>query len=129
VTNRNSMGKFNPDNDDQIIQNLPGAVGGLWGVPAFWNNYVYFGGMGDNIKTFAFDPVAGLLSTTPVSNTLTFFNYPGTTPSVSANGATNGIVWALQTEKNPEVLHAYDATNLSTELYNSTPKFGARQCW
>ncbi len=120
LTNRNRMGKFNPDNDDQIIQNLPGAVGGVWGMPAFWNNNVYFGGVGDNLKMFSFDPVAGLLSTTPVSNTLTFFNYPGTTPSISANGTSNGIVWALQTSGNPAVLHAYNATTLSTEIYNTT---------
>jgi hypothetical protein len=120
LTNRNRMGKFNPNDDSQIIQNLPGAVGGMWGMPAFWNNKVYFGGVGDNLKMFSFDPVAGLLSTTPVSNTLTFFNYPGTTPSISANGATNGIVWALQTDHNPAVLHAYDATHLSTEFYNTT---------
>ena len=120
LTNRNRMGKFNPNDDSQIIQNLPGAVGGMWGMPAFWNNNVYFGGVGDNLKMFSFDPVAGLLSTTPVSNTLTFFNYPGTTPSISANGATNGIVWALQTDHSPAVLHAYDATQLSTEFYNTT---------
>ncbi len=120
LTNRNNMGKFNPNNDDQIFQNLPGAVGGMWGMPAFWNNNVYFGGVGDNLKMFSLDPVAGLLSTTPVSNTGTFFGYPGTTPSISANGASNGIVWALQTDGNPAKLHAYDATNLSTELYNTT---------
>jgi len=120
LTNRNNLGKFNANNDDQIIQNLPGAVGGMWGMPAFWNNNVYFGGVGDNIKMFRFDPAAGLLSTTPVSNTTVFFNYPGTTPSISANGTTNGIVWALETDGNPEVLRAFDATNLATELYNST---------
>lgn len=124
VTNRNGLGKFNPNNDNQIIQNLPGAVGGMWGMPAFWNNNVYFGGVGDNLKAFSRDSVTGLLSTTPTSNTLTFFNYPGTTPSISANGTTNGIVWALQTDHNPEVLHAYDATHLSTELYNSSQNVG-----
>ncbi len=120
LTNRNGMGKFNPNDDSQIVQNLPGAVGGMWSMPAFWNNNIYFGGVGDNIKMFSFDPVAGLLSTTPVSNTGTFYGYPGTTPSVSANGSANGILWALQTDQNPEVLHAYDATDLSHELYNST---------
>lgn len=120
LTNRNHMGHFNAADDSQIFQNLPGAVGGMWGMPAFWNNNVYFGGVSDNLKMFSFGPVAGLLSTTPVSNTGTFFNYPGTTPSISANGTSNGIAWALQTDHNPEVLHAYDATNLSTELYNTT---------
>ena len=119
VTNRSKLGKFNSFNDSQIIQNLPGAVGGMWGMPAFWNNNVYFGGVGDNLKMFSFNPVAGILSTTPVSNTSTFYNYPGTTPSISANGASNGIVWAIQSDSNPAVLHAYDATNLHTELYNT----------
>jgi hypothetical protein len=88
-------------------------------MPAFWNNTVYFGGVGDNLKAFSFDPATGMLSTTPVGNTGTFFNYPGATPAVSANGTTNAIVWAIQTDQNPEVLHAYDATNLSTELFNT----------
>jgi len=120
LTSRNKMGKYNPNDDSQIIQNLPGAVGGSWGMPAFWNNNVYFGGVSDNLKMFSFDPNAGLLSTTPASNTGTFFNYPGTTPSISSNGTSNGIVWALQTDHNPAVLHAYNATNLSSELYNTT---------
>lgn len=120
LTSRTRMGHFNAADDNQIYQNLPGAVGGMWGMPAFWNNNVYFGGVGDNLKMFSFDAVAGLLSTGPVSNTGTFFDYPGTTPSISANGTSNGIVWALQTDRNPQVLHAYDATNLGTEFYNST---------
>ena len=123
LVNRNKLGHFNPNDDSQIVQSLPGAVGGMWAVPAFWNNNVYFGGQGDNMKMFSFDTAAGLLSTTPVSNTSTFFGYPGTTPSLSANGTSNGIAWALQTDRynsnGPEILHAYDATNLSHELYNT----------
>ena len=119
LTKRNRMGKFNPNDDSQIVQNLPGAVGGTWGMPAFWNNNVYFGGIYDNLKMFSFDSNAGRLSTTPVSNTGTFFSYPGTTPSISSNGTSNGIVWAIQSDLTPLVLHAYSATNLSTELYNS----------
>ena len=87
------------------------------------NNGVYFGGVNDNLKLFSFNPATGLLSTTPVSNTSTSFGYPGTTPSISANGASNGIVWSLQTQNyngGSSVLHAYDATNLSHELYNTT---------
>lgn len=124
LVNRNGLGKFNPNDDSQIIQNLPGAVGGTWGMPAYWNQNVYFGGVGDNIKAFSFDRVTGLLSNTPTSNTGTFFGYPGATPSISANGTSNGIVWALQTDHTPEVLHAYDATQLSTELYNTGQNAG-----
>ena len=123
VINRNHMGHFNPNNDNQIVQNLPGAVGGMWAMPAFWNNGVYFGGVNDNLKMFSFNPATGLLSTAPVSNSSTFFGYPGTTPSISANGASNGIVWSLQTQNyngGSAVLHAYDATNLGNELYNTT---------
>ena len=50
--------------------------------------------------------------------------------SVSANQAADGIVWALQTDawstNGPAVLHAYDATNVGTELYNSTQAAGGR---
>lgn len=120
LLNRNRLGHFNPTDDSQLLQSLPGAVGGIWGMPAFWNNNVYFGGVSDNLKMFSMNPANGLLSTTPVSNTNTFFNYPGTTPSISSNGTANGIVWALHAGHNPEVLYAYDATNLSTELYNTT---------
>ena len=53
------------------------------------------------------------------------FGYPSPTPSISANGATNGIVWAMQ-ESNYKnntgqaVLYAYDATNLVNLLYSSS---------
>lgn len=66
---------------------------------------------------------ARLLST-PSSTTSINFTYPGTSPSVSANGTSNGIVWAHE-NTNPAVLHAYDAADLTHELYNSTQQ-GAR---
>jgi len=124
LVNRDHMGHFNPLNNNQIVQSLTGAVGGVWGSPAWWNNSVYFGGIFDYLKQYTFDPVAGKLSLTSVSESSTSFGYPGPTPSISANGNTNGIVWGLQTENysnnGSEILHAYDATNLATELYNST---------
>jgi hypothetical protein len=66
----------------------------------------------------------GLLSTKPVSTARTEFRFPGCTPSISANGTSNGIVWAIEpfvlTDGGPPaVLHAYDANDVSKELYNS----------
>lgn len=127
LVDRDKMGHFNPNNNDQIVQSLAGAVGGLWSVPAWWNNNVYFGGSGDYLKTYAFDPVQGLLSTQSVSESGTFFGYPGPTPSISANGNANGIVWVLQTDDykgGSATLHAYDATDLTRELYNTSQNFG-----
>jgi hypothetical protein len=50
--------------------------------------------------------------------TATSFAYPGTTPSISANGSGAGIVWAVE-NGSTAVLHAYDAADLTRELYNS----------
>jgi hypothetical protein len=78
---------------------------------------------GDNLRAF---PVsAGRLSFTPSSITANQFSYPGATPSISANGMSNGIVWAAE-NSNPAVLHAYDATNLNRELYNSNQAANGR---
>jgi hypothetical protein len=124
VVDRDHMGHFNPNNNNQIVQSLAGAVGGVWGLPAWWNNTVYFGGIFDFVKAFSFDPVKGKLSTHSVSESSNLYGYPGPTPSISANGNSNGILWALQTENynngGSNILHAYDATNLATELYNTT---------
>jgi hypothetical protein len=122
LIDRDHMGHYNPNDNSQIVQSLDRAIGGVWGAPAWWNNNVYFGGSGDYLKLYPFDPVSGLLATSPASESPTFFGYPGPSPSISANGVANGIVWALQTDPYPSgsaILHAYDATNVSTEFYNS----------
>jgi hypothetical protein len=117
VVDRDNMGKFNPNNDSAIYQEIDGVLpGGVWAMPAYFNNTVYYGPVSHPLKAFSISNAK--LSTTPTSQTATSFTYPGTTPSVSANGTSNGIVWALE-NTNPAVLHAYDATNLADELYNS----------
>jgi len=117
LVDRNQMGKFNPLNNSNIYQELPGALsGGEFAMPAYFNNTLYYGAVGDSIKAFQF--ANAKLSTTPSSQTSNKFGYPGTTPSISAAGASNGIVWAVENGRTA-VLHAYDATNLSHELYNS----------
>jgi len=117
IVDRNNLGKFNPNNDNAIYQELDGAVsGGLWSMPAYFNQSVYFGPQGNHLLQFTLSNAK--LSTSPASKSSISFGYPGTTPSVSANGTKNGIVWAIE-HAGTDVLHAYDATNLGTELYNS----------
>jgi hypothetical protein len=115
VVNRDSMGKFNPQNDAAIYQEIDGAIGGVWSMPAYFNSTVYYGAVGDTLKAFLISNAK--LSTTASMQSANSFPYPGTTPAVSANGTTNGIVWAVE-NSSPAVLHAYDATTLQ-ELYNS----------
>jgi hypothetical protein len=122
VVDRGVMGGYSPttNNDVQEV-----ATGGIWGNFAYWNGNVYSGAQYDNLKAFSFNAGgSGLLSTSPTSYSPETFAFPGPTPSVSANGTANGIVWAIETDaygsEGPAVLHAYDATNLATELYNST---------
>ncbi len=118
LVNRDNMGKFNPANDSAIYQELDGALpGGIWSMPAYYNGKVYFGAVGGPIRAFQFSKA--VLSSTPASATSTQFPYPGATPSISANGSTNGILWAVENNSSA-VLHAYLAGNLATELYNTS---------
>jgi hypothetical protein len=115
VVDRDSMGKFNASTD-QIYQEISGQLGGaVFSMPAFFNNTIYYGAVGDVLKAF---PVASArLAVVPSSQSTHRFSYPGTTPSVSANGATNAIVWAI--ENSGAILFAYDAADLTRELYDS----------
>ena len=115
VVDRDNMGKFN-GNQDNIYQQINGQIGGVRSKPAYFNNTVYYGAVSDNLKAF---PITNAkLAGTPSSASAHSFGYPGTTPSVSSSGNTNGIVWAI--ENSGAVLYAYDATNLTRELYNSS---------
>jgi len=116
VVDRDSMGKFNASSNNNY-QTLNGALpGGIWSTPAYFNGTVYFGDVSGTLKAFAIS--SAKLGTAPQSQSATQFIYPGTAPSVSANGTANGIVWAHENAATG-VLHAYDATNLAHELYNS----------
>ncbi len=123
LIDRDRMGHFRTKNNGQIVQDMENAIGGLWATAAWWNNNVYFGGSGDVLRQYTFDSSTGLLSNGAVFVSPTYFGFPGPTPSISANGTNNAIVWALQTDdygSGSATLHAYDATNIGTELYNSS---------
>jgi hypothetical protein len=122
LADRDNMGKFNPPADN-IYQELRSALpGGIFSMPAYFNGRLYYGPVGYNLLAFQFSNAK--LQTTPVSSTGTTFTYPGATPSISANGSADAIVWATE-NTNPAVLHAYDASDMSKELYNSN-QAGAR---
>jgi hypothetical protein len=126
VIDRDAPGKWDPNADHVWKELAPGTLGGgIWGSPAYYNGVVYYGGLNDNLRAL---PIAnGLLATTPSSMSATKFSYPGATPAVSANGASNGIVWVAE-NGTTGALHAYDASNLGNELYNSN-QAGARDQW
>ena len=123
LVNRDNMGKFNASSNNIYQQLTTPLAGGEFGMPAYYNGAIYYGSVGDNVKMFPL--VNAKLQTTPSSKTSITYASPGATPSISANGTTNGIVWVTQ-NTNPAVLHAYDATNLATELYNSSQAANSR---
>jgi hypothetical protein len=131
VANRDSLGLYNPS-DTGIVQEF--AIGGMdYATPAFWQNNLYIAGVGQSLMTFSFTPSLGQFNPTPSSLSAANFGFPGATPSVSSNGTNNGIVWALDTSQyctpqspgcSASVLHAYDATNVQNELWNSNQVTG-----
>ena len=123
VVDQANLGKFNPSTN-AIYQDMAGAVsGGVFSSPAWFNGVLYYGDVGHTLKAFSF--VNGLFQATPTSHSAHSFPYPGTTPSISSNGTSNAIVWAAE-NTGTAVLHAYDAGNLATELYNSNQAAGGR---
>ncbi|HEV2221485.1 MAG TPA: hypothetical protein VGR84_00615 [Candidatus Acidoferrales bacterium] len=126
VVNRDSMGKFNPNNDGSIYQAVPrtgnddseglGGTGGVFAAPAYFNHMLYYGAVDDSLRAFK---IANARVVSPAaSKTAVSFGYPGTTPSISANGTKDAIVWAVE-NNSPAVLHAYQANDLTRELYDS----------
>jgi hypothetical protein len=126
VVNRDSMGKWN-SSSNQIYQEIKGALGGgVFSMPAYFDGTVYYGASGDSLKAFSISNAR--LSSTPASRSGRTFGYPGTTPGISASGAATAILWAVE-NANPAVLHAYDARDLSRELYNSNQAAAGRDAF
>ncbi|HSU57535.1 MAG TPA: chitobiase/beta-hexosaminidase C-terminal domain-containing protein, partial [Candidatus Dormibacteraeota bacterium] len=122
LLDRDNLGRFNSNADTQIVQSVAGQLHNSFCTPAYFNQQIYYQCIGDTLKAFAI--TNGVLSTTPISQTANTIGFPGASPVVSASGTNNGIVWVLQNDTassgGPAVLHAYNATNLALELYNSS---------
>jgi len=118
VVDRDNMGKFSPT-QNSIWQQVDGALGGdVRSSPAYFNGNLYYGANGAKLKSFSVTNAK--ISTTATSQSAATFGYPGTSPVISANGTASAIVWAHENKSGAAVLHAYDASNLATELYNNT---------
>lgn len=139
VINRDDMGKFK--SSDASVQEF--SLGGAsFSTPGFWNNTAYF--FGTNFtgtlagQSFAFDTGSGKFNTTATHQTPSNFGFAGATPSISASSPnTDGILWAIDTgaygtsdtgasAAGPAIVHAFDASNISTELWNSSQAAGGR---
>ncbi len=125
VLNGDSMGGLGDANARQEF-----TVGNaILATSAFWNNNLYVAGIRLPLASYSFNSSTNLFNTSIASQSPTSFGFPGSTPSVSSLGPSNGVVWALDNSTyctnqspscGPAVLHAYDAINLANELWNST---------
>lgn len=116
ILDRESMGKFHPGGDRAFERNI-WAMGGMeFGAPLYFDGTIYYGAYKDNLRAFRF--LNATLPRLPSSATSKKFDYPGTTPSISAHGDADGIVWTVENSV-PAVLHAYRSDDLAVELYNS----------
>src|SRR5215831_17913455 len=134
VVNGDSMGGFNDtaNNNLETVRIGTQQYNNIFSTPAYWNGNVYFHCNQDVLRAFSWKPNATVgqqLSTASISAGSQVYGMHGATVSVSANGSTNGIVWDIDNSayvsNNPgasglAVLHAYDATNVANELYNSS---------
>jgi hypothetical protein len=122
LVDREAMGKFHEANDS-VYERDVWAIGGMeFGAPAYFGGSIFYGAYRDNLRAFTF--VNATLPRLPASMTSHKFDYPGTTPAVSSNGASDSIVWTVENSI-PAILHAYRADDLTAELYNSN-RAGAR---
>jgi hypothetical protein len=137
VLNANGMGRFRSGNNGQIIQSFQASSAArMNGSPVYWNSLEYGPAMylwpaGDPLKVFRL--VSGVFQTpaTAQSTTLAAAGMPGGMLSLSSNGGTQGtgIVWAAMSNAGdanhapqPGILRAFDAGNVTRELWNSQQK-------
>jgi hypothetical protein len=121
LLNRDNLGG-NTGTDSGAVQTFVSG-NAIFATPAFWQNTLYLGMAFDHVKAFSFNTTSGTFNTAPASQSASSFGFPGSTPSISSQGSSNGIVWAIE-KAGAAILHAYDATNLGSELWNSASNGG-----
>jgi hypothetical protein len=117
VLNRDNLGG---NSDGNVVQSF--SIGGsIFSTAAFWQSTLYVAPVQGHLQALTLNSASGTFTTTPSSQSSGTYGYPGATPSISAQGSSNGIVWTIERPDpvNGAILHAYDATNLGSELWNS----------
>jgi hypothetical protein len=123
VLDRDRMGRYQSGVNAHAVQTI--HLGrGIYSAPAYWNGHVFMLASNDLLSDFKLDH--GRLPDRPTNTGNHLFDNPGATPAVSANGGIDGIVWVLETkvwndyEGRPAVLFAYDASDVSHDIYRSS---------
>ena len=119
LLNRDHLGQYNASNNSQIVQSFMLDENWIYSTPLFWQNSLYVVASGSPVKAFQFSPATGQFQTKPSSASGKQYEYPGATPTLSAAGTSNAILW-INDPATPGVLHAYDPLNLGTEFWNSS---------
>lgn len=132
LLNRDALGGYSSTNQGAV--QLLNFGNGIWGTPAYWNWSFYLAGNDGKLQQFTLNSSTYKFNSSPTSSSAMTYSFPGSTPSVTTKpDNSNAIVWALDntqycTEQSPgcgpTVLHAYDATNLGAELWNSSQGTG-----
>ncbi len=132
LLNRDALGGYS-DTNQGAVQMLSFG-NGIFGTPAYWNWSFYLAGAGGKLQQFTLNSSTYKINTSPTSTSATTYRFPGATPSVTTKpDDSDAIVWALDNTLlctpqspgcGPAVLRAYDATNLGTELWNSSQDSG-----
>jgi hypothetical protein len=124
LVDRDHMGHWQAANNSHAVQTIA-LPNGVFGAMTYWNHYVYV--LSDSDALRQFEVQDGKLSLKAASGN----TFPGVsaTPIVSANGPKDGVVWVLRSKtwNGPDtraILYAYDASNVSHELYDSEQNTG-----
>ena len=118
VIDRDGMGQFHAEGD-AVVARIRMAGGGF-GAMAYWNRHVFFACDHDLLRDYLIKN--GQLTLNRYSETV--FDNPGATPTISADGTKNAIVWAVATKTwngpgRAAVLYAFDANNIEQPIYSS----------
>lgn len=128
ILNRDMLGGLG---DQGAVQEID-MGSAIFATAAFWNNSFYISTIGTALRAYKLNPTT--VQFTLGSSSAHSYGFPGSTPSVSASSASqNGIVWSIDSNHyctlnspacGPAVLYAHDASNLASELWDSSQVAG-----